>query len=243
MELILPLKSDGTPYDEFKSAPIVCKVVTAPRKLIFGVRTVVNESVFTMDATPAQRIALYNQRREAKYTENTTIEAAIPGSMMWKTTMDVKEGDIVWVNSNFFLNAAQRGNVIICDNQVYYIMHYGDLYLKKDTEGVTMLNGWVLAELVEDSPDWTKRAEKAGIIVPDHLKKQEFKDRVAIIRYIGNPVEYIHNERYDHPEIKDGDTVLLSMKVNRRLEPGQKFFAKDGCDLIVTRRCNIIGIF
>lgn len=242
LELFNPLAADGRQIDEFKNAPVVCQVVCHPRRLIFGTRKVVHESVFETDATPEKKMWMYNNRIATHYTESTTISVPIPGSMMWKTSVMVKDGDVVWVNANFLMNAIEHGNTISTDTTTYFIMPYENLYLKVKDGKTTMLNGYVLAEPIEDTPEWTLRAEKAGIIVPDYMKRVEFKDRLAIVRYIGDPVEYMNNDRYDHPEIKAGDTVLLSMKVNRRLEPGMKFFAKDNANLIVTRRCNIEGI-
>lgn len=242
LELYNPLADDGRLIDEFKNAPIVCEVICAPKRLIFGTRKVVHESVFEMDASPAQRIWMYENRIATHYTECTTISAPIPNSMLWEATVQVKPGDIVWVNANWLMNAREHGNIITTDKALYYLMTYDNLYLKVKDDKVTMLNGYVLTELVEDTKEWAKKAEKIGLFIPDHLKRVEFKDRVAVVKYIGEPVKYLFNDRYDHPEIKAGDTVLLSMKVNRKLEPGMKFFAKDNADLTVTRRCNIEGI-
>lgn len=242
LELSLGMTPDGGQFDEFKTAPVVCSVVIPPKRLIAAKRKVVHESVFEMDTTEAERIRLFQMRLEAKFTEATTIDKLVPNSLQWHTKVNIKEGDTVWVNANFFFNARERGDIINADGQVYYYAPYDALYLKSVDGVVTMLNGYVLAEVIDDTPDWTKRAEKAGLVVPDTIRKN-YTDRVAIVRYIGEPVDYVMNDRYDHPEIKQDDVVLLTYKVNRRLEPGQRFFAKDNADLIVTRRCNIMGIF
>lgn len=242
LELVLGLAANGKPWDEFKSQPIVCEVVSVPHRLIFGRRKVYYESTEELDLTPQQKALLWQMRREAKFTEQTLIDAPIPGSMMWKTPMEVAPDDIVWVNANHLAIADHHGNTLDVEGQIYYILTYDSLYLKKKGDEVRMLNGWVLLEIIEDTPDWAKRAEKMGLTIPEYMKKQEFNDRLGIVRYIGDPVEYVLQDRFDDPSIKEGDTVLLKWKVNRRLEQSNKFFAKDGADFIVSRRDSIMGV-
>ena len=242
VEFHAPVSSaDGKPYDAFSSQPIVCSVMAVPRRLIFGTRFIFWETIEELDVSELQKFNIYRSRKDAKFSEITTTEVPIPGSMPWKTTMQLKQDDIVWVNNNALLHAEQKGLTISIDGTMYYIIKYDDIYLKKSADDVVMLNGYVLAELVEDSPEWAKRAEKAGLVVPDNLKHEQFNDRIGVIRYIGDPVEYMFNDRYDGPGINVCDFVYFKWKINRRLEPGQKYFAKDA-DLIVTRRCNILGV-
>lgn len=241
-EFFAPINpADGKPYDPFKSQPVVCQVVSVPRKLIFGKHKVYYESTEELDLTPQQKAMLWQHRREAKFTEQTLVDAPIPGSMMWKTPIQVTQGDIVWVNSNYLAQAEKRLDTIEADGQLYYILPYESMYLKKTGDDVTMLNGFMLLEVIEDTPEWKQRAEKAGLTVPN-IGGDKYKDRFAIVRYIGDPVEYLFNDRYDYPEIEAGDIVMLQYKINRRLEPGAKYFAKDGADLIVSRRCNVMAV-
>ena len=242
LQLFSPVSlPDGKPYDQFTTQPIVCSVVSVPRKLIFGKRKMFFQTIEELDLSPQAKMLLYARRKEAKFSETTLIDAPIPGSMPHKTTCQVKQGDIVWVNNNALLHAEKQGSTVTCDGQLYYIIKYEDLYLKKSGDNVKMLNGWVLAELIEELPDWGKRLEKAGLIIPDTLKHEQFNDRLGIIKYIDEPVEYLFDDRSDHPEVKVNDMVYFAWKINRRLEPGQKYFAKD-TELIVTRRCNILAI-
>lgn len=242
MELHAPISlKDGKPYDPFKSQPIVCTVESVPKKLIYGKRKVFHESVEELDVPPDVKAMMYNRRREAKFSETTLIETPVPGSMMWNTPMELKTGDIVWVSSNALMDAEQRRSIIHVDDQMMYLIKYENIYLKKSGDSVTMLNGWVLAELIEDMDKWASQAEKIGLIVPKFLRRKDYNDRYGIVRYIGSPVEYLMNDRYDDPCIQAGDIVMFKMKVNRRLEPGQRFFGKDA-DLIVTRRCVIAAV-
>lgn len=242
VEFYSPLSlSDGKPYDPFKSQPVVCTVIAPPRRLIFGKRKVFWETVEELDLPIETKIYLHKCRREAKFSEITLIDAPIPGSMPWCVSVRIKQDDIIWVNSNALYNAEKRHDTIICDGALYYIIKYEDIYMRKVGDTVEMLNGWLLAELIEDTPEWRKRSEKLGLVIPEHLKKIGFEDKYGLIKYIGEPVEYLFNDQYDHLEIKCGDVVMFKWKVNRRLEPGMKFFAKDN-DLIVTRRSNIIAI-
>ena len=242
VEFFMPLSlADGTPYDRKKSQPIVCSVVSAPRRLIYGTRKVFWETIEELDIPPEQKMHMHKVRLEQKYSEITEIDVPIPGSMRWKTELQVKSGDIVWVNSNALINAEQNRMTLDCEKQLYYVIKYEDLYLKKKDDDVQMLNGWVLAELIQDIDAWMKQAENIGLYIPDIMKQIDLNDRLGTIRYVGDPVEYMFNDRYDYPEIKVDDVVVFRWKVNRRLEPGMKYFTKDQ-DLIVTRRANIIGI-
>jgi hypothetical protein len=242
IELHMPVSpADGKPYDPYKSQPIVCGVVTPPRKLIFGKRKIFWETVEELDLPPETKAYLYKVRKEAKFSETTLIDAPVPESMMWKTPVEIKENDIVWVNSNALMWAAQKNETIEADGKVLYMIKYEQLYMKKTGPDVVMLNGWVLSELIDEPQEWVKKAEDIGLEVPRMFKSKEFNDRVGVVKYSGKPVEYLFEDRYDHPQIKVGDVVLFEWKVNRRLEPGLKFFAKDK-DMIVTRRCNIMGI-
>lgn len=227
-------------WDAFKNQPIVCKVVCPPRKLVYGKRVEYVESVEEMDLTSAQKVAYMEARKRYKYSETTPVVKPIEGSMMWKTTVQVKENDVVWVNSQTMMMSEHRGMTMVIDGDVYYIMNYYDLYLKKSGDDVKMLNGWVLAELVDDPDEWVKKAEKSGLVVPK-LSQKKFSDSIGVVKYIGEPVEYLLEDEYDHPEIKAGDCIMFQWRVNRRLEPGQKFFAKDG-ELVVTRRSRIMAI-
>ena len=242
VEFYMPLsQADGKPWNADASQPIVCSVVAAPRKLIYGKRKVFWESIEELDMPPEQKMHMHKMRMAAKFSETTIVEVPIPGSMRWKTDVQVKPDDIVWVNSSALKKAEQVGMTVEIDRQLYYLIHYENLYLKKKKKKVEMLNGWVLLEPIKDTEPWVIRAEKAGLIIPEG-KKKVLADRIAKVMYIGDPVEYLFDDQYDYPEIKKGDTVMLKWKVNRRLEPFQKFFAQDS-DLIVSRRSNIMGIF
>ncbi len=242
LELHAPISlKDGKAYDQTKTQPIVCQVISVPRKLIFGKRKVYRETVEELDVPPEVKRYLIQARKQAMYSETTLIEVPIPGSMLWKTKCELKPNDIVWVNSSVLMNSEGKGMKLNCENQDYYLVKYDDIYLKKSGDDVKMLNGWVLAELFVESEDWMKRLEKIGMIVPDLIKNKQFNDRIGIIRYIGDPVEYLFEDMYDHPEIQKDDIIMFKWRCNRRLEPGNKFFNKDA-DMIVTRRSNILSV-
>lgn len=234
--------ADGKPFDELKSAPIVCEVISAPRKLIFGTYKDYYESVEELDLPQHIRIAMAAARREAKFSETTLIEKPVPGSMMWKTKMDVLPGDVIWCSANAMNVAKNHGMMYSIDGQDYYLMDYSDLYFKKKKDKVVMLNGYMLCSIIESTPNWAKRIEKMGLVVPAHLRKEEYIDRFGVVEYIGDPVKYVLNDRYDHEGISKGDIVMFKQKVNRRLEPGAKFFGGQDVDYIVTRRASIMAI-
>ena len=228
-------------WDEFKNQPIVCKVVSTPKRLLFGKHWEYVETVEELDISHDQKMMLAAMRKEAKFSETTLVEKPIPGSMMWNTPMELKPDDIVWVNANALMVADRERNTIEVEDVKYYLLKYSEIYLKKAADDIKMLNGWVLAEIIEDTPEWQKKAVSIGLIIPEIMKNPRNNDRFAMIKYIGDPVEYIFDDTYDFPEPKAGDVVMLKWKVNRRLEPGQKYFAKDS-DMIVTRRSRVLAI-
>jgi co-chaperonin GroES (HSP10) len=236
--------ADGKAYDPFSTAPIVCKVISTPKNLIFGTHKVLYTSHFDKPMPKEQRKALLEAGREHEttYIEQEWIEQPIPGSMPWKTTMDLKQGDIVWVSSNALVIAEQHGGTIEADKEIYYVIQYSELIMVKRGKNVKMLNGFMLLEPVDEPDSVVERAKKSGIVIPDITKQKKKSDKYAIVRYIGEPVEYLFNnkDRMDYPEIKLGDTVLMSWGANRRLENGEKYL--DGREYIASRRANITAI-
>lgn len=235
-------QADGKPFDEVKAAPIVCEVVAAPRRLIYGTHKEYYESVEELDVPQHIKVALAQVRKQALFSETTLIEKPVPGSMMWKTKMDVIPKDIVWCNATAMTVARNRDMVFHVEGEDYYLLDYSDLYLKKKKDKVVCLNGYILCSIIETTPNWAKKIQKMGLVVPDYLKKEEYVDRFGTVEHVGEPVEYVLNERHDHPEIKKGDVVMFKQRVNRRLEPGVKFFGGQDIDYIVTRRANIAAI-
>jgi len=215
--------------------PLIHKVISVPKKLIYGKKT---EMVNIGGNRSEQKTdgSWFNY----KYDEYITRKEPIPNSMPWKTDMLLKKGDIVWLGYFSILRAPAENREIVCEGKKYYLIPYQDIYLKKTDDSVTMLNGWILlAPIKMDDEAIVSRLRNLGILLPSFAKES---DKFAEVRYVGLPVEeYIESHKHDTDEISVGDTVRLNWAANRRLEcETHKFFSQE--ELIVSRRTNIAGV-
>jgi len=239
-EFYAPLSlADGKAYDPFATAPIVCSVAAVPRNLTYGTHTVLWQQESQRETHPEKIKELARHNKKNIVTESEYIEQMIPGSMPWKTTMQLKKGEIVWVNANSLVRAEQNHHTIEVDEELYYIIRYDDIIFKKSGENVVMLNGYLLLSLIDETPDWIKKAKSIGL---ETLNTPNTEEKYATVRYIGDPVDYPFNDkdRHDHREIKQGDIVMLLFAKNRKLENGQRYFSEE--PLIISRRSNIRAI-
>ena len=223
-----------TTFNPSMFQPIIQKVIATPKSLIYGKQT---EAVNIGGNQSSQNVdgSWKNERRE----EWVQREEPIANSMPWKTTMQLKRGDVIWVGYFSIIKAEAEHRLILCEGRKYYLIPYQDIYLKKNGSGVTMLNGWLLLEpLVEKDAEIIQRLKDKGIVIPKYHKEG---DKYAIVRYIGEPVdEYLEPSKYDTDEISLNDTVLMAWTANRRLEQSSKFF--DQKEYIVSRRTSICAV-
>jgi len=158
-------------------------------------------------------------------------------SMEWKTDMELKVGDKVWIN---YLSAI-RGHKVTCEGQDYMFVPYASIYLKQTRDGVKMLNGYVLCEPVYIK----KKSEIATIEIIKHESMQGLaKDcRHGIVRYFGKPItEYYYDTLSpDDDYITEGHTVMFTTPNQVRLEHGYHQNL-DGKEYIVSRRNRMEGI-
>ena len=220
-----------TSFREGYHQPIVQRVVRTPKNLVFG--------------RERRYIQLDNGEN---YVETASIDAPLPHCMPWLVPMELKRDDTVYVDS-FMLATAEKDNRIIeCEGVKYYLIPYGDIYFRLVNGKPEMLNGWVMVEPVtEPQADVVKRLLKSGIVLPgitidnNNRKEMGAGDKLAVVRYIGPPVEkYLETDTEVHDEISVGEVVVLKLQHNRRLEiGGAKFFGDK--ELIITRRERIVG--
>jgi hypothetical protein len=225
-----------TTYNPQKHQPIVQKVIKAPKNLIFGKCTTWMENRINPEPIipNADRI-----KPATKIIENELVAQPLPTSLPWKTSMELKPGDLVWVDYFSLITAESRKRVLFTDTKKYYLVSYENIYCKKDGDKVTMLNGWILVEPFKEEEEALKeRLHNLGIILSDYTG---FPDKFATVRYIGKPVEeYFDKEMEDTDEVSVGDVVRLVWGKNRRLENEcHKWFSQ--ADLIVTRRPRLIA--
>ena len=226
IELIL-----DTSWKPDEHAPIVQRVVKAPRKLVFG-----------------RKKAFYEVKDDmGKLKETVPINKPLAHSMPWETTMDLKPDDIVWCDFVKIAQAIKSNRFIECEGKHYFLVPYSDIYLKKRDEGITMLNGWVLvAPIKEKKMEAQMNLEKAGLVFPgiqitnNNKRELGIGDLLGVVKYIGEPIYKYLEGKPDTDEVGEGDTVVLKLPFNRRLESSSHPFFSDE-ELIVTRRSRIIG--
>lgn len=223
-----------TTFNPSMFQPIIQKVLATPKRLVYGKK---QEDVNIGGNQSSQNVdGSWNNIRHEEWFKR---DEPIPNSMPWKTTMQVKRDDIVWVGYFSIIKAEAEHRLIICEGKKYYLIPYQDIYLKKNGDSVTMLNGWLLLEpLKPKDEEIVQRLLDKGIVIPKFTKEG---DKYAIVRYMGEPVdEYLEPTKHDTDEIALNDTVLMSWMANRRLEQSSKFF--DQKEYIVSRRTNICAI-
>jgi hypothetical protein len=218
--------------------PIVQRVVSIPKRLYYGRE----QRFITLDKGLDTAI---NHNRE----ETISIKPPMRNSMPWKTILDIKKDDIVYVDSFSLVTAEQGHRVFTVDKTVYYLIKYEDIYFKLVQGDPVMLNGWVMCEPITQEDNTTmKHLKDIGFVFPgikidnENRKKYSEGDKLAKVRYIGMPVEEYIDDIDVHDEISVDDIVILKWTANRRLELyGNRFFGKT--ELIVTRRERIVGKF
>lgn len=147
--------------------------------------------------------------------------------LYWKTTMEVKVGDEVW----FYGMSAHSGEKIKCNDKLYVIMNYADLYVAKRNGVVVCLNGNVLLKPLF-------KTEKAL-----SFEKQYIDPDFAEIAYIGScNTEYEAEYRADDENLKSGMRVCISGIVTRRLEM-EPYLNFDGSQYIVCQNYEIQSYF
>ena len=231
-DMELWLSTEGRPGDH---QPVVQKVIKTPPYLVYG-----------KHLTYYQQNLDYDPQLKAHRIETHTTNSPVKNSMPWKVEMELLPGDVVWVNTMALLNAERQDRVIECDEKKYFLVPYNDIYLYKRDKDIKMINGWILVEPEKTEEDIRNRVAKLGIIIPsinitrDNQRQMGVVDRMAVVRYIGEPIyEYIDG-KCDSDDISVGDRIVFKFPFNRRLESEtHRFF--DSKELIVTRRTYIVA--
>lgn len=119
-------------------------------------------------------------------------------SMPWDCNMDLQVGDTVFFNIIESKNSVE----IVCEDKIYKLLPYQDLYCAKLAKDIIMLNGYVLLE-----PIYNKVESRFAINQEGEIDKTR-----GIVRYIGTPNrEYQRKEYIDFVDLQVGDEVLLSV--------------------------------
>jgi hypothetical protein len=167
-------------------------------------------------------------------------------SMEWRSAMELHKGDIVWCNYLAVLDGKKR-YMLTCDGLKYFMVEYPQIYLKKNKQDITMLNGWVLCEPVYKEKEQVVVDGKTIALpsVTTHNQTQGIARHTQFgkVKYIGRPVKeyYYEDAEVDDDYIRVGDTVMFVTPFNPRLEH-ELHHHFDGTSLIVSRRSRIMGI-
>jgi len=228
-----------THYNPSAHIPIVQRVVSVPKSLVYG-----------REQTFIELDKGYSEKLKHNLTETFARNSPLPHSMPWKVTdIDLKKDDTVWVDAFIIGTAEQENRVFTCEGTTYTLVKYEDIYFKLVDGKPLMLNGWCMVEPIDNpEDDLVKNLKKVGFIFPgitvtnENRKEVGKGDKLAIVRHIGLPVEsYLEDELEEVDEISVGDTILLKWSANRRLEsPAHRFFSQT--ELIVTRRPRVVAI-
>lgn len=115
-------------------------------------------------------------------------------SMQWETEVEIQEGDEVWFNFNMALHAY----TYICDNEIYKMLKYQDLYVARRGKEVIPLNGYVVLK------EW-KPPKKSVFLLEEKADK-----RFAVVEHYGSCNKEYSNSHYsDDIQLGVGDRVLL----------------------------------
>ena len=126
------------------------------------------------------------------------------GSLPWDTDLEISEGDYVMYD---FVAAAQAlgklydpnfegddTKYIFCEDELYIVFRYNDLFLKKKGDDITMLNGFVLVEPVSEDEI------SSDVII---LLEQKQSVRYGIVAYKGSMIREYFSIHPKEPIVRD----------------------------------------
>jgi co-chaperonin GroES (HSP10) len=148
--------------------------------------------------------------------ELTMMKHGIP-LMDWVTDMQLCVGDKVWYDfvaaKNCFEQERNKDTRFIdVDGEIYIVLKYQDFFLTKRGEETIMLNGYILAEPVDEEL-------KTTIELPEHLKKKDSAKYAKVVTIGKGNTRYL-DERIppDSNEIGVGDFITFVPYANIELE-------------------------
>lgn len=160
-------------------------------------------------------------------------------SMMWKTDIEIKEGDIAWCDYLLALNAWR----FEYKGEEYRTIPYSAIYVVKRKKAIIPCNGYCLFE----------PAYKYSKFM-DYVKK-DVDLRFGTVKHIGKPnQDYIHDKKYNRKlrhsrsdygvDIKVGDVVIFdkSQKIVVMLESQEHATFDNGKPYRVSHRYRLLGV-
>ena len=117
-------------------------------------------------------------------------------SMEYDTDMELEINDKVW----YSIMEAHNSQDIICENRIYKIIPYSDIFVARRGDEVIVLNGYCLCQTVNE----------LKISELDVVSEKYIDTTKCIVRYVGKPNKRYKQPTYvDHPDLQEGDLVLL----------------------------------
>ena len=138
-------------------------------------------------------------------------------SIDWETDMELKVGDMVFINPGATIQAENFGEYIFVGEKKHYFIRYDEIYLALRKKKMIMLNGFILIKPVKE-----KQVKPKKIILPDAIKKK-VSEKYGIVKKVGTPNRgyYFGTKKVrgkDYEEVKEGDKIIFKKFNNIPLE-------------------------
>lgn len=113
---------------------------------------------------------------------------------LWKTTVEVKVGDMVWFDPMVAMNS----DIIITDQGEYYLLDYFSLHIVRRGDDVVCLNGYCIFDLVHDTS-----------MSPLAIDFGKLDSRYGILKYKGSCNSYYYTGLSDDERLEIGDKCIF----------------------------------
>lgn len=127
-------------------------------------------------------------------------------SPFWKTPIDIKIGDIVYVEYFESLNSKV---IVTKENEYRFIRYFKIITIKRDDKLIP-INGYILFTRIP-------LTIKTDLIIPETVKGQ-LDPRYGIVEFTSPPIEYYFKEDKENDkdvEIEVGDKVIFVMPIEK----------------------------
>ena len=136
-------------------------------------------------------------------------------SLGWLTTIETKVGDTVYMDYCAIAQAYGKllhkrdesvvtDQVVMCEDEIYVFLNYGNLIFAKRGDEIVMLNGYVLCEPVQE----TTLKDTLLLQIPDYIKTNK-SNRYGKVAYKGslNRDYFDFDNSGDNFDVEVGDVV------------------------------------
>ena len=126
------------------------------------------------------------------------IDDSYPTALDWKTTMQLEVGDVAWVDPIFVVNNNNTNDthVIICKDEIYFIIRYDRFFVAKRKGETIPLNGYVVIEEIFKTVDCN---------LLDHIS---ISNHCRVITCGDSNLYYFNDYYSDDISISSGDRIL-----------------------------------